>query len=299
MSERALLSLARSTMHVALLREVLVRSVGGIPSNADKDNTLSCELANGILEAIGQSKADDRLAGQMSGSVFEQVVHGFLLTTFPALAHLRPGRWEVRQLSPTRARSRNVIRETPAPRGISQFEQYAHLHDLELATRASKSLAAILGNDYLITPDIVVLREPETDEVINSHGIIVDDTVALRASLRAGNSTLRILHASVSCKWTLRSDRAQNARSEALNLIRNRKGRLPHIVVVTAEPLPSRLASLALGTGDIDCVYHFALPELQAAVNRGTHEDAKDMLAIMVEGKRIRDIGDLPLDLAI
>ncbi len=37
------------------------------------------------------------------------------------------------------------------------------------------------------------------------------------------------------------SDRAQNTRSEALNLIRNRKGRLPHIVVVTEEPSPSRL----------------------------------------------------------
>lgn len=46
------------------------------------------------------------------------------------------------------------------------------------------------------------------------------------------------------------------------NLIRNRKGNLPHIVVVTGEPMPARIASLALGTGDIDCVYHFALYEL-------------------------------------
>jgi len=74
-----------------------------------------------------------------------------------------------------------------------------------------------------------------------------------------------ILHGSISCKWTLRADRAQNARTEALNLVRKRKGRVPHIVVVTAEPLPSRLASLALGTGDIDRVYHFALRELQEA----------------------------------
>ena len=53
----------------------------------------------------------------------------------------------------------------------------------------------------------------------------------------------------------MRSDRAQNSRTEALNLIRNRKGNLPHIVVVTGEPMPARIASLALGTGDIDCVY--------------------------------------------
>jgi hypothetical protein len=35
---------------------------------------------------------------------------------------------------------------------------------------------------------------------------------------------------------------------------------------VTAEPLPSRIASLALGTGDVDCIYHAALYELVDAV---------------------------------
>ena len=107
------------------------------------------------------------------------------------------------------------------------------------------------------------------------------------------------MHASISCKWTLRSDRAQNARAEALNLVRNRKGHLPHVVVVTCEPLPSRLASLALGTGDIDCVYHFALPELMKTVEDAGFSDAQDMLAIMVNGKRLKDISDLPLDLAV
>jgi hypothetical protein len=54
----------------------------------------------------------------------------------------------------------------------------------------------------------------------------------------------------LSSKWTIRLDRSQNSRTEALNLIRNRKCPLPHIVVVT-EPLPSRIASIAMGTGDI------------------------------------------------
>ena len=76
----------------------------------------------------------------------------------------------------------------------------------------------------------------------------------------------------------MRSDRAQNSRTEALNLIRNRKGHLPHIVVVTAEPMPNRLASLALGTGDIDCVYHFALYELIRAVKEAGSEDAAETL---------------------
>jgi hypothetical protein len=117
--------------------------------------------------------------------------------------------------------------------------------------------------------------------------------------LRESNGGLPILHASISCKWTMRSDRAQNARSEALNLIRNRKGRLPHVVVVTGEPTPSRLSSLALGTGDVDCVYHFALPELVAAVKELDNEDSVELLKIMIEGNRLKDISDVPMDLAV
>lgn len=160
-------------------------------------------------------------------------------------------------------------------------------------------MAAALGSDYTITPDIVVARELEGDSVINRNSRLVDESVSRLASLREINGGLPLLHASISCKWTIRSDRAQNARSEALNLIRNRKGRLPHVVVVTAEPTPSRLASIALGTGDIDCVYHFALYELQKTLQRLKMDDAADLLAVMVNGKRLKDISDLPLDLAI
>ena len=97
----------------------------------------------------------------------------------------------------------------------------------------------------------------------------------------------------------MRSDRAQNSRTEALGLIRNRKGHLPHIVVITGEPLPSRLASLALGTGDIDCLYHIALYELLEAVKKVEAEDSIEMLNILISGKRLKDISDLPLDLTV
>lgn len=63
--------------------------------------------------------------------------------------------------------------------------------------------------------------------------------------------------------------------------------------------MPSRIASLALGTGDLDCVYHFALPELINASNDLGHEDASAMLHTMTEGQRLRDIADLPLDLVV
>jgi len=165
------------------------------------------------------------------------------------------------------------------------------------------TLASSLGADYIIKPDIVIGRRPVSDEEVNRDGSVMDaaNTIADLTPLRetnAENSCL-ILHASISCKWTIRSDRSQNARAEALNLIRNRKGNLPHIVAITAEPLPTRIASLALGTGDLDCVYHFALPELSAATHESENEDQIEMLETLVEGRRLRDISDLLFDLAI
>ena len=72
--------------------------------------------------------------------------------------------------------------------------------------------------------------------------------------------------------------------------------------MVTGEPLPSRLASLALGTGDLDRVYHFALYELLEAVREyGFHgrEDIVETIENLIEGKRLKDISDLPLDLSV
>lgn len=68
---------------------------------------------------------------------------------------------------------------------------------------------------------------------------------------------------------------------------------------MTGEPTPSRLASLAFGTGDVDMVYHFALPELIEAVHLSGNDEAVSMLGILLDGKRLRDIADLPLDLAV
>ena len=127
----------------------------------------------------------------------------------------------------------------------------------------------------------------------------MDPDTARLAPLRERNNDVDLLHASISCKWTIRSDRTQNSRAEALNLVRNRKGRAPHIAVVTAEPLPSRLVSIAVGTGDIDCTYHVALHELLEVVTASEWDDARAALEVMVEGERLRDISDLPLDLVV
>jgi hypothetical protein len=278
---------ARKIFHASLLESILTTNAAGVVSNADGSNTTSKAIAKGIADLLKSETICERSAGQTSGNQFESICAAFVKQTFLKLGHLRPGDWDVHQVS-----GRNRLE-------IAKYEQYAHLVALDRAARNDAELAAALGSDYTITPDIVVTRGAEDDSVINIHELLVDDTVTTLASLRKKNGGLPLLHASISCKWTIRSDRAQNARSEALNLVRNRKGRLPHVVVVTAEPTPSRLASIALGTGDIDCVYHFALHELQATVKALGMEDAADLLAVMVNGKRLKDISDLPLDLAI
>jgi NgoMIV restriction enzyme len=293
-STTALFRDARQTYHAALIKQgVLTLSTrkkpkagkaNQVPSNADGDSPTSVAIAKAILNHIqSKTKATARLAGQVSGNLFEQLTRDFIATTFGALTNIRPGNWDC----------------SPAKRAISRYEQYHHLMELSGLAEKYPEMAVHLGSDYVIAPDIIIVREPEDDKTINAKQRLVDDTVARKSGLRKVNNDLPLLHASVSCKWTLRSDRAQNARSEALNLIRNRKGRVPHITVVTGEPLPSRLASLALGTGDIDCVYHFALTELIAGVEKLNNEEALNVVKMLVDGKRLKDISDLPLDLAV
>lgn len=283
----ALIAQARKEYHKALLSNaVLTVDSMGVASNADRSSALSKKIALGIAGRL-MAETHEKMVGQTSGAKFEQVNLEFLANTFPRLQNLRPGEWHIAKLG-----NRNTIK-------TSSFAQYGHLDYLAQLTVADRELAASIGNDYMIAPDVVIYREPEPDNIINSKEIIVDHSVCTLSDLRQSNGGLPVLHASVSAKWTMRSDRAQNSRTEALGLIRNRKGHLPHIVVVTGEPLPARLASLALGTGDIDCVYHFALYELVDAVHDTRAEDAIEMLEILIQGKRLKDISDLPLDLAI
>lgn len=272
----------RRKYHQQLCEQILSLDADGVPNNADRYSAISVALAKRIVLQIEHPVSTVRQSGQTSGKLFERVTASYLEKAFTLLHHLRPGRWIF-----------------TIGKRIEDFEQYEHLSLLAETLLAHKELRATLG-DYLINPDIVIGRLPLTDEEINKQHALVDvSKIAQFTPLRFCNSQKPILHASVSCKWTIRSDRSQNARTEGLNLIRNRKGNTPHIVIVTAEPYPQRIASLALGTGDIDCVYHFALPELQAAVDDQNSEPLLEMLDILISGKRLRDISDLPFDLAV
>ena len=289
----ALIAKARFLFHKKLFEtNTLTLTSTGVASNADTSSRGSKAISRKIIDILVDEQHHavstvDKISGQTLGKQFEVLTMDFLRETFPYLQNLRPGKWEILQLG-----NNNRLK-------TSDFAQYEHLAYLNALTQQNAQLAAALGNDYLVAPDVVIYRNLCDDAEINENQSVVDDTVCTMASLRKSNGGKPVLHASVSAKYTMRSDRAQNSRTEALNLIRNRKGHLPHIVVVTAEPMPNRLASLALGMGDIDCVYHFALYELIRAVNEVGSEDAIETLQTLVQGKRLKDISDLPLDLSV
>ncbi|MFI9645928.1 NgoMIV family type II restriction endonuclease [Streptomyces sp. NPDC052040] len=160
---------------------------------------------------------------------------------------------------------------------VRKFDQYRHLEELRTLLADVPSLRVTLGTDYQIAPDVTVAFDVP------------------------GNP----LHAVVSCKWTLRSDRAQNVRHEFNLLVRSRRGRTPHLVAVTTEPLPSRLASLTRGTGEIDAVYHLAFEETQAAVqkwgavrHRKNEPSQLELWQEMTEQNRLKDYSSLVADLA-
>lgn len=158
---------------------------------------------------------------------------------------------------------------------ISDFWQYAHLARMDALVSNEPLLKAEIGGDYLVSPDV---------------------TVAVPGGSRGALPTL---HAVVSCKFTLRSDRAQNIRHEAITMVRHRRGRQPHIVAVTAEPLPSRLAALCRGTGEVDAVYHTSLHELiEALAQVGNPRQQADLDEFVGQG-RLFDLSDLPEHLSV
>jgi len=161
---------------------------------------------------------------------------------------------------------------------VSQFAQYSHLRELQDLFNTLPILRSTLGQDYEVSTDVMVTLPDPND---------------------AGGP--RVLHAAVSSKLTIRSDRVQNIRYEFSTLVKNRKGRLPHLVVVTAEPLPSRLVSIARGTGEIDAVYHLMFDEMDAVasevllpgVSAAAWREQRGHWREMVDQRRIRPYSEL------
>jgi hypothetical protein len=147
----ALITKARKQYHAKLLtHNVLTIDKDGIPSNADKSSELSKYIARHIADSL-MVEVHDKIQGQTSGAKFEQINMEYLAQTFPLLQSIRPGKWHIEKLG-----NRSQIK-------TSSFAQYAHLEALSNFVRQNAELAASLGNDYMVAPDVVIYREPEED----------------------------------------------------------------------------------------------------------------------------------------
>lgn len=150
--DRALIVAQREWLHSEIIRRnVLTMDAKGVASNADKGNKASREIASLLARSLGCEARREKSAGQTSGSSFEVLVSEFVARTFPKLQHIRPGDWEIRQLG-----NRNAL-------GTSDFAQYEHLEYLKTLTDENARLRTIIGNDYMVAPDVVVYRRLLSD----------------------------------------------------------------------------------------------------------------------------------------
>ncbi|MFC9470571.1 NgoMIV family type II restriction endonuclease [Nocardia sp. NPDC055002] len=232
-----------------------------VPNTADTDNVSSLRLAAQLLEYLGAPNPND---GGPDPVEPPDNPGGLLETQVTAdlateLPQLDPRRnWDVRK-----------------GQSIVKYAQYQHLAAIDRAIANDPNLRVTLGTDYLIKPDVLV-------------GLLGTPTATDHPWL----------HAALACKWTIRSDRVQNIRHENRNMIRHRRGRLPHLVTITAEPLPTRLASIARGTGEVDATYHLAYSAMAHAVAAVGTGEQQDAWAEVTEQGRLLDYALLPASLA-
>lgn len=239
------------------------------PNIADVGNVGSLRLTGHVFDSLGipfsqrrQSAFESDVGGE-EGSSGTELEKGIASDMASGLVALDPDRdWVISRIG-----------------AASQFAQFAHLNELQGILDANPALRASFARDYQVKTDIYVG---------------VGNPSAAR--------DLPVLHAAISSKWTIRSDRVQNVRHEFTTLVRNRRGRTPHLVLVTAEPQPTRLISIARGTGEVDAVYHMLFDELDQAVNEvcAAHPGLAEQRSAweeMIVQRRLRPYSQLATDL--
>lgn len=234
------------------------------------------------------------------GSEFEKAIRKFLIEAFLNI------------VAPSCTKADYLIQSKQNNR-LEEFSQYAHLawqsKELDLIEKLSKDLRAGdladearkilnecphgLPNSYQTSPDVTIARFPK-ETAPHPSGMVPNN------HLFTAFDPNPILHAICSAKWTLRSDRAQNSRSEVSYLERERRGPKCRFVAVTAETTPSIISSIAIGS-EVDCTYHVALNELMEVTKSicPPGSDKLETLENLYATKRLKDIADLPFDLAV
>jgi NgoMIV restriction enzyme len=314
----------------ALCKTVLgtrkARSGALVPSMADSARDFSVAIGEEILADLRSQRfrptktavTDANQIGAALGPAIEQFLED-TLNHANGMQRIRPVTWKFQpggKISTT-AQYRHLdvlqrLHESPDRLAVAPKKSGAKAA-AEAAEERTETLVALSG-EYIVKPDLLVLRPPITDAELNparrppAFTLPTGELADLRRVYGTGRSakTYPLCHANISLKWTIRSDRVQNIRTEALQMIRQRRGPMPRIVAVTAEPLPSRLESVARGTGELDAVYHVALHPLIKGLENlavgGSHQAAAEkalpVIYALRDAGRLKDLTDLPFDLA-
>lgn len=276
----------------------------GNPNTSDANDKQSIELGKTFFSALGISSATQapvKPIGQLMAEELAADLQGHLKTAAPHLSvvpekpftsfeqygHLSA----VRELRSDMARdvmsTINIMRaesEKMAPNDKLRTTLFTHLTRIENEIREANSrrrdLLDLLGEESLLKLDITVSRES--------------------SSPSSQQTDLPHLVAGFSLKWTLRTDRAQDCRSQGSKLAALRRGRMPHFAAVTMEPRPSMLALLGRGSGDLDCVYHLNLHALSDAIDdycsgpaHRARLEIRDKFRRLRDQRRLRDYDEL------
>lgn len=253
----------RREYHQALQRR-LWSVTRGLPSNSDPGNQTSIAIGLALAEVTGAPKNLPRLDSRSAQIEFERQTAQFTVAAFSHVAELAHADWSIEVAS-----------------SDDDSGGHDYLREVRDAAVTDDRLARILFDDCTLSPSSFIARQVRWD----GGGC---PSLTRPADVRASE-----LEAMLACKWTIPRDIGERA----VNLLRSSERLSVHRAIVTAEPLPSRLAAIAFGTGS-QCIYHVALHELQSVLGQGQWYDAMDTLEVLINERRIGDISALPIHVA-
>lgn len=268
----------------------------GKPNTSDASEKLSVEIGEALFDVLGVSHVRTGEKDEPTGSQLAKAVTADLLHRF----------------APARAA------EISSERKLFEFEQYRHVGVIRTVkpgrtkefNAAWKRLTTHVrkrktGADLRRVDAMIEAVERSVDASDAALRKLLDELgdesllgLDLTVSRRGLPARLPTLELGLSLKWSLRTDRAQDCRSQGAKMSALRRGRMPHFAVVTMEPRPYMLNLLGGGSGDVDCVYHLDLPALTEAVDTvyvktTQRRRGRDQFHRLVEQRRIRDYDNL------
>ena len=124
---------------------------------ADGDDRAASSSPRVVTDRLDRTLCPSPPGPQTAGTRFTEHTARFLQRRFPHRSSL-PG---------------EIFLETrPSLSVIAGFDQYEHLDELDRIAGQNPEIAAVLGKDYVITPDIVIGRQPFSDAAINASATV-------------------------------------------------------------------------------------------------------------------------------